>query len=1022
MAAAMLALPLFAQKAQPHRFGKQEVAQRPFNIQRLGDFDRATANELIANLRGQRQAQRRAGEQAEDVIYFQDFNNQLAGLSMMTIVDANLDESTWDWYGSRARCAYHRQNSADDWMITEAIQLEAGRSYDFSIKAQSYSERYGERFEVKLGNAAQPEAMTIQIIEPTEIKSETKQEFTAQRITVPQDGAYYIGVHGISDPDRMYLFVDDIKLSGGASTAMPAGVTDVTFTPDAQGGTSVDISFKAPTTQIDGTPLTQAMNIRVIREDEVVKNFQDVAPGTQLSFTDQVSGNSDYEYIFIASVGEADGEIVKLTTYVGLDTPAELQDIRVADHSTSIDFQFAPISNVGTHGGVVVPADVQVDLYSAYINELSGGINLFELEGTTSDNHISIRSHTNEGEPGIDYWALIPWNLQGNGPTSWVPVFVGKPDAMPYFENFKGRKFKNFWTYDISTSSVVLNYSGFNSDGDGASIVFHTVSGGEWGFIESGKIDIRGAQNPTLSIDVQGEGEGNTLVVYAIGSDGIYKQVATLPVGEEFTTHSISLTDFKGSDFIRLRLMADFQTPGAVFLDNICALDLLERNVALTEIVLENAPAIGEECSVLVTATNYGSQVVEAFTIDLYANGRLVASQPGSFELETMKSCTEVMTFTPTVFLSGELEIEAEVIFEGDQKESDNVISTSAYIVKSGADQPQGVNVTMSDGKPLLSWDLADGAARTVTDDFESYTPWEIVTDEPYNTTTLGQWTLYNGDQSYAGPLWDAFEMPSDFQTFAFVVTNMDYVFGPEENNHMGHSGKQFLSAFYGYDLETMNLETFDMDYAESNDWLISPELSGQEQTISFWYQAPSPSGAMIEYVYIQGSKTDRNINSFKPLSELLEFTTSEYEDDWRECRFTIPAGIKYFAINRNNGPLDGMWLMIDDITFDKRTLIPVSYNIYVDEELVANVAYPATSWSYEGDRTSHDFSITAVYADGSVSEPVTVFFDPSGISHVVSDAAPAQTYTATGILTDAQHRGFAIRRAADGRVTKVIR
>lgn len=945
-----------------------------------------------------------------NVIYSQNFNSELEALNMMTIIDANEDGKTWSWYGNRARCEYHRTNQADDWMVTEPIHLEAGKLYSFAIKGQAYSDRYPECFEVKLGNAATAEAMTIQVIEPQTLKSETKVEFTNDHVTVPVTGDYYFGVHAISDPDCMYLYVDDIVVAEGSEISMPAKVENLVINIDPSGQLSATLSFNAPTKQIDGTPLTSAMSVEVQRDGSLIKTFDSVQPGESLSFTDaEVPYAGAHEYCITAKVGGSAGDACVSVVYVGLDVPAALQGVRVADKSHSVDFCFDAISATGLHGGAVVPADVTVDLYSVYYNDLSGSVTLNELMESSNTSPLSTTFDTNTGEQGIAYWALIPWNEAGNGPTEWAPLFVGKPSPIPYFENFKGHQFNNFWTYDISSASVVLNYAYDSSDDDGASIIFNSVAGDEWGLIESGKINIKNAAAATISLDVKGEA-GNTITIQAIGADGKYVDVATLPLTEEYVTHAVSLADFNKGDFVRVRIQANLHVAGSVLIDNICVLNQLDKNLAATDIYVESKPVIGQESEVLVTVTNYGKESVGDYTINLYANGEKVAEQQGSVELKPMKNITEILSFTPSVFCTGTLVLKGEVVANGDEDGSDNSRSMTVNIAQSAEDVPEGFAVNFIDGKAVLSWDKATDTPKVITEDFESYTPWIVEPNEPYSTTTLGPWTLVNNDLSYAGYLWENYELPCEFMTFAYVVTNMDDIFGPDE--YPGHSGSQYLSTFYGYDIESLDPETFDMDYAEQDDWIISPELSGREQTISFWYQAPSPEMWVSEYFYIQTSTTDNKPESFSPLGEeLFEVKTSAEYDDWQEFTITLPAGTKYFAIDRNVGPDDGMWFMIDDITYEKIKKLPVSYNIYCDHKLVANISGESVTYTVNTDVSiDHEYSITAVYANGAESEPVSLSGHATGIGRITVDGAAAGIrYNMAGQRVNNTYKGIVI-------------
>ena len=1007
MAAGMLSLPISAQKAPARHSAVQQKGAGLQMLSAKGAYDL----DATTTARGRKAPMRKA---AGNVIYSQDFNNSLVGLNEMTVIDANEDEHTWEWYGNRARCSYDRVNKADDWLISKAIHLEAGKLYTFSIKGQAYSDRYAERYEVKLGNAATAEAMTMQIIEPQVVKSDVKVECTNDHITVPVTGDYYIGVHGISDPDCMYLYVDDIVLAEGAEVSNPGKVTDLTITPDAAGALAATISFKAPATQIDGTALTAAMNIEVSRDGDVIKTFEAVLPGDACSFVDEaVPYAGAHEYSIKAKVGDSDGDTYTMTAYIGIDVPSALQGVRIYDRNNTVDFCFDPISKTGLHGGVVIPEETTVDLYSVYFNDLSGGVSLQEVVASSNTSPLSTTYKTNVGEQNVEYWALIPWNEAGNGPTEWVPMFVGAPSPIPYFETFKGHKFNNYWTYDISSASVVLNYGYLSSDDDGSSIVFGSVSDDEWGFIESGKIDIKGAAEATISLDVRGEA-GNTVTVQAIGTDGRYITVATLPLTDEYVTHAISLKNFNKGNFVRVRVQANFAKAGSVFIDNVCVLNQLDKNLAVTEVAIENKPVIGAESEVLVTVNNYGKQTIKDYTINLYANGEKVAEQKGFMELEPMKNVTEILSFVPSIFCTGTLELKGEVSFAEDMDANDNSKSLTVEISQSAEDMPEGFAVTFEDGKALLSWDKATDTPKVVTEDFESYTPWVVEPNEPYSTTTLGPWTLVNNDLSYAGFLWEDYELPCEFQTFAYVVTNMDGIFAEDYNDYPGHSGKQYLSTFYGFDIESLDMETGDMDYAEQDDWIISPELSGREQEISFWYQAPSYGMMASEFFYIQTSTTDNKLESFTPLTEdLFEVKTSPEETDWREFKITLPAGTKYFAIDRNDGADDGMWFMIDDITYEKVKKLPVSYNIYLDHQLVATIPGDAENYSLDCDINKlHEYSITAVYSNGVESEAVSITEDATGISSVTADGKKNTIFfNIAGQRVNNNAKGFVIQK-----------
>lgn len=88
-----------------------------------------------------------------------------------TIIDANEDGSTWGplGMGKGMRYRYHSSNQADDWLITPAVKMDAGKVYNFTAFVSSYGASDEERFEVKAGMGVAPETMTVEVIPATTI-------------------------------------------------------------------------------------------------------------------------------------------------------------------------------------------------------------------------------------------------------------------------------------------------------------------------------------------------------------------------------------------------------------------------------------------------------------------------------------------------------------------------------------------------------------------------------------------------------------------------------------------------------------------------------------------------------------------------------------------------------------------------------------------------------------------------------------------------------------------------------------
>ena len=138
-----------------------------------------------------------------------------------TIINANGDNTTWTYNQMSERAEYNwsKTNSGDDWLITPAIFLEAGKEYVFSLGARGFSATIPEKFEVKMGAGNSVDAMTVNVIENTVVNSGDLTTYGA-KVAVEADGNYYFGIHAVSDADNMMLAVDNISVDDAAASGI----------------------------------------------------------------------------------------------------------------------------------------------------------------------------------------------------------------------------------------------------------------------------------------------------------------------------------------------------------------------------------------------------------------------------------------------------------------------------------------------------------------------------------------------------------------------------------------------------------------------------------------------------------------------------------------------------------------------------------------------------------------------------------------------------------------------------------
>lgn len=142
-------------------------------------------------------------------------------LTDFTVINVNGDYNTW-LYSAPDQCVYVRYNSQvdmDDWLITPAITLQAGHSYEVSFDAKNSTSGDDEKVEAFFGRTPTVEGMTVSGVPVTTLSSRQWETFSFQ-IDATEDGPYYIGIHGCSYRNRTNLYVDNISIKENASVGI----------------------------------------------------------------------------------------------------------------------------------------------------------------------------------------------------------------------------------------------------------------------------------------------------------------------------------------------------------------------------------------------------------------------------------------------------------------------------------------------------------------------------------------------------------------------------------------------------------------------------------------------------------------------------------------------------------------------------------------------------------------------------------------------------------------------------------
>lgn len=921
--------------------------------------------------------------------------------AQVAIYDANDDESTFTFYthtttkSMTARYRYNTSNAADDYLVFPGVEMKAGTTYKIALDAAAYGPSYPERLEVVAGKVAKASQLTISVIPATVVDTQDFVTLSNDEFTVEEDGTYYIAVHAISDKDEFYLYVDNFSISK-LDAAAPANIADLAAVADAEGANKATVTFTVPAQTVAGESLTEDINVVVKREGEEIYSGVKAAGESVVVNDNDVPAAGYYVYSVAVSYGEHVGNPAEVKVYIGYDTPGTVNNLTIADKSGAVALAWeAPTG--GAEGYIVNPADYTYNVYPVGMMEFLGmtfPVTDFDNPYATGlkETSATVEFNTNEGEHTFTYFAVTTENTTGEGLDEYAAVVTGAPFEMPVFESAAGGSLSYWWgtAKDRNNQSLSGGLSiGTNaSDDDGYCFQMAAKTMG-WINLQSGKIALAGTVNPTLTFDYCADSD-NTLTVSVITPDG-EKEIATLTAGAEYASAKVSLVEFANEDWVRVIFTGTFSAANNLYLDNICVYNMLDNNLVAKSIKATSSVLAGDSVTVTVEVENQGSIAVEAgaYTVDLYCNDAKVKTLQGTALESNAKTTFEFVEATD-VMTPEELLWNAVVVFEADGDLSNNTTATVKTRIKTNS-YPAIADLagTQVDNNVNLTWsepDMSAAPAEPVTDDFESY--------ESFALNNAGDWTFVDVDGSKTYSI-DGMTFPNGGSEMAYIVLDNS---GDDFNQSFdAHSGNKYMASFAAVN-------------GPNDDWMISPELDGTAQTVSFFAKTYTDTyGAeSFEFYY---STTGKEITDFVKVAAVAAVPT-----DWTEYSYDVPAGAKYFAIRCTSN--DRFIFLVDDVTYVPAgeyaaDLALVGYNVYRDG--VKLNAEPVEETKYTDENVAdgeHSYVVTVVYDKGEskVSNVVTINVGTvTGIDGVAAKAAKVSVNNKTITVENAAGKNVTI-------------
>lgn len=513
------------------------------------------------------------------------------GLAPFTIVDANNDNTTWKW-ADGSNCVWYycsEKNNANDWLITPAVLLEAGKTYQMVVNTSCQVRSYPERMELAYGVTPKAPSMKKNILKPLDVNFNTATDVESNLFTIKETGDYYLGVHCISDKDMYALRVFNISVVEVMVGGIPAPAQNLHVQPNTMGELEAEVSFDLPTTFFNDDPITHetTLSYAVTRNGAEVKTGTG-ATGAHVQFMDYVDKSTRYNYSVVVSNGELASQPAEYTTNIGVDIPGKPSNLKHEFLYPGMRFTWDPVANVGEGGGYVDPSKCTYRVYTLYEN----GGQLYRdvlLNDPTTPNVTNCTFLGNDFEVGDQYrqyYSVFATNEAGEGYATINSFLAGEKYTLPVTEGFADSQPHYFWDFmadepDRFTVAIVNDDS---SDND--NYCYQIISWTNYVIMSSGKISLEGAVAPKLSFDARSlDNDIVGILVMGYKADGSGDVLAQKVLSTSFENFEIDLKNYLETGHLNLEFYGIFDKAGTMQIDNISIYDDIPGDVNLDGLV-----------------------------------------------------------------------------------------------------------------------------------------------------------------------------------------------------------------------------------------------------------------------------------------------------------------------------------------------------------------------------------------------------------------------------------------------------
>lgn len=896
--------------------------------------------------------------------YLETFDNATQFNSYTTIDVKGIgcaDGDRWMWYPQNREAIYwinyNARNGADAWLITPTIDLKKDNVYRFSFSTRGYaSGTTTYTLSAHVGDLPTVEALDKEIFRVS--GEQPKQYENYHAFFVADEGDCRIGLHLLNTGDD-HCGIDNVRVAYYGPSTIPSAPEVV---KTKKSGEKATIVVRTPDKDTRGRALASVQRVTLYRagSTRAIATVENPAPGTEIEISDNNPVFGENNYVLTAT--GADGEGLETTASVNMRAPApvavEFVSLRTLSGGSDVEISWQyPEGFPSATGEPLTESDITYDVYrndgasrtaiaqnisgysftdtdvtSLYPNDRQKWISYYVVASTTGGKSAETSANVLTGavyelpfaESDFYNMSTRPWLSQPA--SSWHPGGTGyEPRATPYkgytmMRCMPSGSQQQYWIsprFNFSSlASVQLRFMLYCTNLQEAS-----AASVEIGIIR----DIDGQEQPMEIV------KGSLHNCYS--EENGWKEV------------TVDLNDYRNYSRASIVFVGRATNSYMIYVDDIHVDgDLLDHDARMLSLDGPSNCVRGRDNLYTATVDNNGTNNISGAKVALMADGEVIETKTVSIE----PGQAESVEFIYRPDLNGEekpVVMSATIQTEADDYIDNNSISREVQLVWPNVPYVDKIRASYDNEKEevTLSWDEARlyPHAATVKDDFESY--------DDFIIDGIGNWTVYDGDGAvtmggitgpYGSYTWENCGRPQAYIVFNPKKVGITDLATP-------YSGNKCLVA---------------VSAAEANnDWLISPQLIGTPQTISFYTRAMN-SYYLKETFEIWISRSGNEVGDFTKLC-----SDKANSDIWMQKKYNLPDGTRYFAIRCTSNGQFG--LMLDDIEYvpAQPAVDLMGYNVYCNGDRVAE-SIGETMYTEAlklTDENIRHYCVSAVYADG---------------------------------------------------------